>query len=163
MNWIDVVVTLTVVAATLSSLRAGFLRQAFAIIGSVVGVYGALAHRATLAAVLAPAIDNPALAGMVAFLLIFIGVWIASALLASAAYAALQACGLAWADHLLGMLVGLAIGLGAAMGLLLLLARLPFGSLRQALGDSLLASAVFKALPHLRELLPGDLRLLRSV
>lgn len=163
MNWVDVAVAVILALATFSSLRAGFLRQAFTIIGFVVGIYGALTHRETVAAALASAVGNAALASVVAFFLIFAAVWFASAVLASMAYAGLKASGLAWADHLLGMLLGLMAGLLLTVGLLLLLSRVPLTSLNDAVGQSILASLIFEALPHLRQLLPADLRILRSL
>jgi membrane protein required for colicin V production len=160
---VDLAVAVILALATFSSLRAGFLRQAFTIIGFVVGIYAALTHRETVATVLSSAVGNPALASVVAFVLIFAAVWFGSAVLASMAYAGLKASGLAWADHVLGMLLGLTAGLLLTVGLLLLLSRVPLPALNDAVGQSILASLIFEALPHLQQLLPADLRILRTL
>ena len=163
MNLIDVLVLVIVVVSTLSSLRTGFLRQALALIGFVVGVYAALGHHETVAKGLSGAISNPSAAGVVAFVLILVAVWIAFALLARATRAALAAFGLAWADHFVGMLVGLAVGLFLSACILLLLVRIEAVGIAQTVQSSFLATLIFRALPHLRRLLPADLPILRSL
>ena len=52
---------------------------------------------------------------------------------------------------------------GAAVGFLLLLARLPIPSLSQALQQSSLASYIFLILPYLRQLLPSDLHIFQVI
>jgi membrane protein required for colicin V production len=157
MNWVDVIILVIVALATYSSLRTGFLRQALALIGFVVGIYAALTHRETVANGLLGAIDDPTVSSFVAFLLILIAVWLAFAVLARMARAALNAAGLAWTDHFMGMLVGLLAGLFFTVCLLLLFSRIPLLGISDAVADSILASAIFKVLPHLKQLLPGDL------
>jgi membrane protein required for colicin V production len=163
MNWIDVVIAVIIAASAFYSLRTGFVRQAFAVIGLVVGVYAALTHREALASKLLPYISNANLADIAAFVLILIGAWIASAVLASLAYGALKALGLAWADHLLGMVVGLLVGLFVATCILLLFVRLPLASLNEAVQESTLAALIFQALPHLQQLLPRGMDFLKSI
>lgn len=163
MNWIDLGILIIIAASAFYSLRTGFLRQAFAVIGLVVGVYGALTYREAVANKLIPYLSNPTLADMVAFVLILIGVWIASSVLASLAYSALKALGLAWTDHFFGLLVGLLVGLFAVTCILLLFVRLPSAGLHDALEQSALATLIFRELPHLQQLLPRGLDLLKSI
>jgi len=163
MNWLDVLVLIVLAAASFSSLRAGFLRQAFSIIGFVVGIYVALMHRDSVAGALGSVITHPGLAGIVSFCLVFVTVWFGAAALASLAYRGLKSAGLAWADHLLGLVVGLAAGLLSTSGLVVLLGRVPIGPLNQAVSESELASLLFGALPHLLPLLPEDLRLFTAL
>lgn len=159
MNWVDFVILVIVAVSTFSSLRAGFLRQASALIGFVVGVYAALSYNIVLANSLRSYVGDPTIARIVAFVLILITVWVIAALLASLISELLKAIGLAWVDHLLGMLIGLLIGLLVVASLLSLAARLPIPSLNDALKGSTLAPAIFHLLPHLRQLLPSDLHL----
>ena len=119
----DVIILLMVALTTFSSLRTGFLRQALTLIGLVVGGYAALTHHETLAKPLEAAVGNSTLAAIVAFVLILIAVWVASAALAAMARRALKASGLAWTDNLLGMLVGLLAGLFFTVCFLLLFIR----------------------------------------
>ncbi|MBC7262574.1 MAG: CvpA family protein, partial [Chloroflexi bacterium] len=49
MNWVDFMILVIVAVSTFSSLRAGFLRQASALIGFVVGIYAALSYNIALA------------------------------------------------------------------------------------------------------------------
>ena len=163
MNWIDVVIVIIIASSAFYSLRTGFIRQASAVIGLVVGIYAALTYREALASKLVPYISNARMADVAAFVLILIGVWIASSVLASLAYGALKALGLAWADHLFGMLVGVLVGLFVTTCILLLFVRLPVPSLNDAVQQSTLAALIFQALPHLQQLLPKGVNLLKSI
>jgi membrane protein required for colicin V production len=161
MNWIDAIIIVIVAVSAFSSLRAGFLRQASALIGFVVGVYAALGYHETLAPSLRVYIGDYTITKIVAFVLILIAVWVISAFLATLASELLKAIGLAWADHFLGMLMGLLIGLLVAISLLLLCARLSIPGISEALRQSTLAPFIFQLLPHLRQLLPSDLHLFK--
>ncbi|MBC7232780.1 MAG: CvpA family protein [Chloroflexi bacterium] len=161
MNWIDAMIIVIVAVSTFSSLRAGFLRQASALIGFVVGVYAALGYHETVAPSLRAYIGDYTIAKIVAFVLILIAVWVISAFLATLASEFLKAIGLAWADHFLGMLMGLLIGLLVAISLLLLFAHLSIPGISEALRQSTLAPFIFQWLPHLRQLLPSDLHLFK--
>jgi membrane protein required for colicin V production len=163
MNWVDVIILVIIALATYSSLRTGFLRQALALIGFVVGIYAALTHRETVANGVLGSIADPTVSNFVAFLIILIAVWLAFAVLARMARAALNAAGLAWTDHFMGMLVGLLAGLFFTVCLLLLLSRIPLLGISDAVTDSVLASAIFRVLPHLKQLLPGDLRIFSEI
>ena len=159
MNWVDIVIIVVMTLAAFSSLNAGFLRQAFALIGFVVGLYAALTYHEALARALLPTIGNATVATVVGFSLILVMVWVASALLAAIGRGALKALGLAWTDNLLGLLLGLAAGLFFTVCFLLLFSRIPAFGIRDAVLNSLLASYIFRVLPSLRQLLPTDLRI----
>lgn len=163
MNWIDLMILVIVAISTISSLRAGFLRQASALVGFVVGIYAALSYHMTLAHGLRAYIADLTIAKITAFALILIAVWIIAAFLASMVSEILKAIGLAWADHLLGMFMGLLIGLLVAVSLLSLAARLSISSLNEALKQSTLAPFIFQVLPHLKQLLPGDLHFFKML
>jgi membrane protein required for colicin V production len=157
MNWVDVIIVLIVALATFSSLRAGFLRQALTSIGFVVGVYAALSHHQTVAKPFEALVRNHDVATIVAFVLILIAVWVAFAMLAAIARRVLKASGLAWTDNLLGMVVGLLAGSFFTVCFLLLVIRIPFFGISDAVQRSVLASLIFRVLPHLTQLLPRDL------
>jgi membrane protein required for colicin V production len=157
MNWLDMLILVIVVLATSSSMRAGFMRQALALIGLVAGIYVALTHHATVASLLRDWIPNVALASVIAFVLLLIGVWVAFAAVAGIAHRAMKMSGLAWADHFIGMLAGLLAGLFFSVCVLLLFMRVPVLAIREAVQQSVLASLIFQMLPHLRQLLPDGL------
>nr|MBC7245801.1 CvpA family protein [Chloroflexota bacterium] len=163
MNWVDAMIVVIIAISTFSSLRAGFLRQASALIGFIVGVYAALSYHDVAAISLHAYISDPTIAKIVAFGLIFVAVWIVSTILAELVSEILKAIGLAWADHLLGMLLGLLTGLLVVICLLLLLVRIPIPGLTESIRQSPLASLIFHELPHLRELLPSDLRIFKMI
>ena len=159
MNWVDVAIVLIVASSAFFSLRIGFLRQALAVVGVVVGIYSSLSHYEALAEKLGPHIGPAALANLVAFVLILISVWVAFAALASMARGALKAFGLAWTDHFFGMLVGLLAGLFFTVCFLLLFVRISAFGVSDAIGQSVVGSLIFRVLPHLEKLLPGDVRI----
>lgn len=163
MNWVDAVIVVIVAISTFSSLRAGFLRQASALIGFVVGVYAALSYHATVAVSLRAYIGDPTVAKVAAFGLIFVAVWVLSTILAGLVSELLKAIGLAWADHFLGMLMGLLIGLLVVTCLLLLFAYIPIPGLSEAIRQSSLATFIFQELPHLKQLLPSDLHIFKML
>jgi uncharacterized membrane protein required for colicin V production len=86
-----------------------------------------------------------------------IAVWVAFAMLAAMARRVLKASGLAWTDNLLGMVVGLLAGSFFTVCFLLLVIRIPFFGISDAVQRSVLASLIFRVLPHLTQLLPRDL------
>ncbi len=155
-NWLDVLILIALALSAFSGLRSGFLRQVLALVGFVVGVYAALGNYASLAGRLGEWIENPGVASIVAFLLLLFAVWITFAFLGAAARQILKTMGLAWTDHLLGMLLGLATGLLVMVVLLLLLTRIPLPAASEIVSRSMLAPWVFRMLPYLRQLLPSD-------
>lgn len=159
MNWVDVMILVIVAVSTFSSLRAGFLRQASALIGFVVGIYAALSYNIALANSLRSYVGDPTIARIAAFVLILITVWVISALLAGLASEMLKAIGMAWADHFLGMLTGLLIGLLVVISLVSLAAHLAIPGLNEALKRSVLAPSIFQLLPNLKQLLPSKFHL----
>ncbi|KPL18509.1 MAG: hypothetical protein AMJ93_13740 [Anaerolineae bacterium SM23_84] len=159
MNWVDIIIAVIIAAATVSSLRMGFLRQALSLIGFVVGIYTALTHHTSLARAFHGFIGNATVASVVAFVLILIVVWWAFAMLATLTREALKAGGLAWTDHAMGMIVGLLAGLFFTVCTLLLFLRVPVSAIREAVHQSVLASLIFRVLPHLRQLLPVELHI----
>ena len=163
MNWVDFAIVVVVALTTFSSLRAGVIRQAMALIGLAVGIYGAIGNYQRLAAQLATYIANPTLCSLVAFVLILVVVWVAAAFVATLVRAALNAFALGWADNLMGMIVGLLMGLLIAVGLLSLMVRLPVPALTEAVQHSTLASYVFMLLPYFKNLLPSDLKILNTL
>jgi len=163
MNWVDFVIVVIMAVTTLSSLRAGVIRQAMALIGLAVGIYGAVGNYQRLAARLANFVTDPTLCSVLAFVLILIIVWVGAAFVATLVRRALNAFGLGWADNLMGMIVGLLMGLLVVVGLLSLMVRLPISALTEAVQDSTLSSYVFVLLPYFKKLLPSDLKILSTI
>jgi len=163
MNWVDVIVVIVVVSSAAYSLQKGVLRPALGLVGFVAGIYLALSYYEPLAAALGTHLGLAGLAGLIAFVLILVAVWVAFGVLASVAHRALEALGLAWADHLVGTLVGLIAGLFFSVCFLLILARVPVPAIGDAIGQSMVAAFIFRMLPHLIKLLPGGLPIFRYI
>ncbi len=162
-NVVDLIIMVVVAAAAFYGLSRGFLRRAIAVFGFVAGVYAAVVYHGALATGLGVLIGGSDVATPLAFILILIMVWFGSGLLAGAATGGVRVLGLQWADRLLGLLVGLLGALLVLACLLLLFVRFPVLGSREAIQQSVLASLVFRVLPHLKRLLPSDLRLFTAV
>ena len=162
MNWVDLLVLIIFSSAIFSSLRAGFLRQALSLLGFIVGIYAAVSYHQTLAQTIRESINDPTLATVLAFVVILIGIWLLFSLLAVASRAALKTYGLTWIDNLFGALIGIAVGAFVTVCLLLLFVRIPFLGVSDAIRASRLAALIFQILPALQQLLPSELRLLRT-
>ena len=163
MNWVDVVIVVVVAASAVYSLQRGVLRPALGLIGLVAGIYCALSYYERLAEALGTYLSLASLALLISFVLILIAVLVVFGVLASAAHRALKALGLAWADQLAGIVVGLAAGVFFSVCFLLILVRIPVPSVNGAIGQSTAAALIFKMLPHLGKLLPGNLRIFRHM
>ena len=152
-----------VAASAVYSLQRGVLRPALGLVGFVTGIYCALSYYDRLAEILGTYLSLASLARLISFVLILIAVLVVFGVLASAAHRALKALGLAWADHLAGILVGLAAGVFFSICFLLVLVRIPVPSIDGAIGPSTAAALIFKMLPHLIKLLPGGLPIIRHI
>jgi membrane protein required for colicin V production len=163
MNWVDFAIVIIIALTGFSSLLAGVIRQAMTLLGLAVGVYAALGNYQRLASRIVTAVANQTLASVVAFLLILLVAWVGAAFLAKVVRNAFNTLGLGWADNFLGMLTGVLVGLLVVVGLLLLMVRLPVPALAQAVQQSTLASYVFMLLPYLKQLLPSDLHIFKTI
>ena len=163
MNWVDVVIVVVVAASAVYSLQRGVLRPALGLIGLVAGIYCALSYYERLAEALGTYLSLASLARLISFVLILMAILVVFGVLASAAHRALKALGLAWADHLFGVLVGVLAGLFFTVCFLLIFVRVSAFGISDAIGQSAVAALVFRMLPHLGKLLPGNLRIFRHM
>jgi membrane protein required for colicin V production len=110
MTWFDYAVLAVLGVSMLWSLLHGFVRELVSMTGWIAAFVLSMAFSPTLARML-PESLGPLLAGLLAFLAIFIGVWLLSGLVGLILSRAARAAGLGWTDRLLGALFGLVRGL----------------------------------------------------
>jgi membrane protein required for colicin V production len=106
-NWFDLALGLIIIVSTVSGLRSGFARVVVGLIATVIGfMMGFWCYR-IVAAKLVPYIHNVSAANTIGFLLIFVAVALAGALIAALLSSIFKWVGLSWFNHLLGGAAGL--------------------------------------------------------
>lgn len=104
---LDIIILLLLVAGVITGMMKGFIRQLASLLGLVVGLLAAKMLYATVAEEYCSKItDNPTLAQILAFVLIWAFVPMAFALVAHLISKALEAVELGWINRLLGGALG---------------------------------------------------------
>jgi len=157
-NWLDAIIILILAWFTLTSLRAGFLRELLSLLGLLVGIYLAGRHYGVVAEFLFPRYVRALnLAKVLGFLGIMAATWAVASFLALAAHKGADILLLGWADHLAGMVFGFLKGALLVEGTLIFLARFPIPELQGVLRVSSLATLFLRCAPVLSKLLPREL------
>jgi membrane protein required for colicin V production len=116
MNWLDWVLLLLLAVSIVSSFRRGFSRELIGLIAVVVALIGGLWFYGAAGAFLEPYVSSKEVAHFIGFILIFLGILIAGAIVGHLFSRLVKAVGLSWFDRILGA------GFGAVRGLLLAVA-----------------------------------------
>ena len=156
MNPLDWLLAILLTYSVVKAAINGFFREAFALVGLVVGFLLAGWYYRTLAHNLAGLISSPPFAQFAAFLLILAGTMLLAALLARIFRRTASLVGLSFMDRLLGALFGLVRGalLGTAV-LTAFTAFLPQGAWLQT---SRLAPYFLQTAHAVSFVMPSDLR-----
>lgn len=105
-TWFDVVLVLIILWSAITGLRAGFARVVVGFIAAIIGLVAGFWCYRMVAEKLMPWIKTPTVAQILGFLIIFIGVQILGALLATLLSRLLRWFGLSWFNHFLGGVAG---------------------------------------------------------
>lgn len=105
-TWFDVLLALILLWSAVSGLRAGLARVVVGVIATIVGFLAGFWCYGIVAAKLMPWVKTPALADILGFLAIFIGVLIVGALLSALLSRLFKWIGLSWFNHFLGGVAG---------------------------------------------------------
>jgi membrane protein required for colicin V production len=108
MNPLDWVIALVLAASTIAAFIRGLIRSLVSLAGAIAGVMAACWYAPKVAAYLARWIRTPALAEIVAFVLILAAVWLIAALIGRLLRGACTAVGLGFLDRLAGAAFGFA-------------------------------------------------------
>jgi membrane protein required for colicin V production len=152
MNWLDVIILVTLLAGLVGGLATGFIRGLLTLVGLVAAallagrLYGALAARLTF-------LNNEAAASVLGFAIIFLAVMLLTAVVIQVLRSAVQSIMLGWLDRALGGFIGLLLG-ALPWGLLLTLWAKFFGG--GALESSSIASFLVAKFPLALALLPPE-------
>jgi len=152
MNWLDIVILLSLGASLVGGLVTGFIRGFLAIIGLIAGIivagrlYGDLTIHLGF-------IQHDGAAKAVAFATIFFAIMLITAIITIILRAVITSIMLGWLDKLLGGITGLLVGV-LVCGLLLTLWAKFFGG--AVLENSYLAPYLVAKIPLVLSLLPAE-------
>lgn len=156
MNPLDLILALVLAYSVVRAAFRGFVREAFALAGLIVGFLAACWGYEAFAKKLAGLISSPPIAQFLAFILIVIGVMALATLLGHLVKRTASAVGLGFFDRLLGALFGLIRG--AVLGGAFLLAIAAFLPTAPWLQGSRLAPYFLRAAHAVSFTMPPDLK-----
>ena len=109
-NWFDIAMAILIFASAVSGMRTGFARVVIGLVATVAGfMLGFWSYR-LVAVKLLPFVHNPSVANTLGFLVIFVAVVMAGALIAALLSSIFKWVGLSWFNYLLGGAAGLVRG-----------------------------------------------------
>ncbi len=103
MNWFDIVLLGFLMAFVAEGVWKGFSRQIVGFIALLLGILLAVWFYGTAGAFLLPYVSKPAVAKLLGFLMVFVGVQILGGIAGWALAKAMKAGGLGWLDRALGV------------------------------------------------------------
>ena len=159
MNWLDIVIVVTVSVATFYGLRIGLIKAVLSLAGAILGVilagqfYALLAEQLTF-------ITQPNIAEIVAFAAILIGVMVAAAVLAALLKWLVSLVMLGWVNRLGGATFGFSLG-ALFCGALLAIWVKYFGVVG-VINESTLAPILLDNFPVVLAFLPAEFDAVRA-
>jgi membrane protein required for colicin V production len=109
-NWFDLALALVIVVSAISGLRTGLARVVIGLVSTVVGfMLGFWCYR-MVAAKIEPMVHDTGVANTLGFLIIFVAIVAAGALLAALLSSIFKWVGLSWFNYLLGGAAGMVRG-----------------------------------------------------
>ncbi len=103
MNWLDVVLGLILIASVVGAFRKGLSREVIELVSVVLGFVMGLWFYGWASGFLAPYLSSRQAANFGGFILVFVGVLLAGALVSFVVGRFLKVTGLSFFDHLLGV------------------------------------------------------------
>lgn len=105
-SWFDVVLLLVILWSAVAGLRAGFARVIIGLVATIAGFIAGFWCYRLVAAKLSPWIGTTAIANILGFLIIFVGVLILGSLISALLSRLFRWIGLSWFNHFLGGVAG---------------------------------------------------------
>ena len=158
MNWLDLVLLLTLAWFTIAGTTAGLFREAVTGVALVLAVVLAGLFYQDLADNIRVMASSERLARVFAFLAIFLAVTGAGQIVSVLLKSAAQALALGPLDRAGGLVLGLIKGVIVIEALLFLFARYQYPTLADAMDGSLLTPFFLRGVPFVLALLPGEFR-----
>lgn len=156
MNWLDIVIIVTLVASTYGAYRAGIIRESVTLLSVIVGVAAAGFLYEDLAGDLDVIIESRRASLIVGYLAILAAVIVTGQLLAFLLKSAVKMLFLGYVDQLAGAAFGFLKGFFLVEAVLMLFVTYPALGLRAATEESLIGSVFLDVFPLLLAVLPGE-------
>lgn len=158
MNWLDILFLLILLGAVIEGIRYGFSRVVIGLAATIAGLILAAWFYGSVSTYLKPFIESESAAHIAAFLLIFVGVQAAGALLGWACAKIFRWTGLGWLDRLLGAAAGALKAAFTAVVLVLVFSCFHLKPLESAIAGSRAAPYLLGAAEVIVYLCPRGLR-----
>lgn len=144
MNWLDVLFAVILAWSVIQGFWRGFARLAISLISTVVGILAGIWFYGIPASFLLDYLKSEALCRFLGFVIVFLLVRIAGALIGWLASKVVKFAGLSWLDRLLGGAFGVLRAALVGMAIVLGLTAFPFHPLDKTIAQS-------RAVPYLLE------------
>ncbi len=158
MNWLDVLIIISLIASFVGGLATGLIRSFLALIGVIAGIFVA-GHLYSNLATHLNFIHHEGAASIIAFALIFLCIMLIATIIAQFLRKVVTRIWLGWLDRLLGGFAGLFAG-AMLWGLLLALWAKFFGE--ATLDNSFVAPFLVAKIPLVLALLPAQFDSIRE-
>jgi membrane protein required for colicin V production len=156
MNWIDILIVVTIVAIVLGAYAAGLIREGVTLIAAIVGIVVAGALYDDLAADVLVFMDDEEAAEAISFLILVGAVYLFGQIIAMMLSRTASLLMLGWADKAGGAVFGFIKGLLVVQVLLIIFAAYPSLGLDDAIANSELAPYFLDDVDFLLRLLPDN-------
>ncbi len=159
MNWLDLVLIISMVVAAVVGVRKGIIEIAITLAGLVIGVYVAGRYYVPFSGYLT-VIPHLGLAKVAAFSIIFIGVMAVAGVIARLATRMVSAVLMGWANRIGGGVLGFLLGAIFCGAFLAMWVK--FMGLPSAIEQSQVAPVLLGQFPRVLALLPGEFDVVRD-
>jgi membrane protein required for colicin V production len=158
MNWIDIALAVLLIVSVVSGLKLGFVRTAIGLLSSILALVFGLHYYRAVAVSLRPHIQQPLVADLAGFLIVFVGITILGEVVTGILARFVRSTDLVWLDRALGGAFGVVRGfLFGAIAIWLLMALMPVPP-KLVLSESRLAPCVMDAARRVADASPDEVK-----
>jgi membrane protein required for colicin V production len=157
MNWLDIVLALVLAGSTLAGIFTGFARTVIGIVAAVLAVIMATWFYGTAGSVFTEYVSSKSVSNFLGFVMVFLLVLVAGALIGRLMAMLFKWVGLSWLDRTLGACFGLVRGLLVATVIVMILMAFSLTQPPKAVASSTLAPYVMDAARLFSKAAPREL------
>ncbi len=158
MNWLDIFLIFLAGLMVFEGVREGFTRQAIGLAATLVGLVVASWTYGTAGSILAEYLSSRALANIIGFLMVFVGIQLLGALLSWALGKLFKWTGLTWLDRLFGAAFGIVKAAIIGVVFVMILTAFPLKPVPESIRNSKAAPYLIEASHVLVQLAPRELK-----